>query len=44
MSGARQQVVAYGSVDATAKTLLSLASLKSRMVLALWYWLTRAIL
>ena len=41
LSGARCRL-AYGPADATA-THLSLASVKSRLVLPFWYWLTRVV-
>jgi len=41
LSGAKCKCFAYGSTDATA-TPLSLASVKSRMVLPFWYWLSLA--
>jgi len=40
LSGARCRL-AYGPADATVAHSLSLASVKSRLVLPLWYWLTR---
>jgi len=43
VSGARRRLE-YGPADATAThCLLSLASVKSRLVLPLWYWLTRVV-
>jgi len=43
LSGARCKWFAYGPADATP-TPLSLASLKSRMVLPFWCWLTEVVL
>jgi len=40
LSGARCRL-AYGPADATA---LSLAAVKSRLVLPFWYWITRVVL
>ena len=43
LSGARCRL-AYGPADATHRHSLSLASVKSRLFLPFWYWLTRVVL
>jgi len=42
LSGARSRL-AYGPADATA-THYTLATVKSRLVLPFWYWLTQVVL
>jgi len=44
LSGAKCKWFTYGPADATATLSSSLASLKSRMALPFWYWLTQVVL